>query len=196
MDQKSASRETFVAIRAINADRQLVYGVVYAPNVLDTYGEMMLPSDVELMAHRYLRNVTLAKSIDTNHDNDPTESYPVESFIARKGDPDYPEGAWVVGVKVDDVTWPSVKSGKINGFSFQCMVRKMPAVVEVESYAQMVGITEEVDGESHYFYVDIDENGRVVSGKTSPGKDGHVHVITDGTITEPSGTHMHRFHLD
>jgi hypothetical protein len=184
----------FVAIKSVNEDRQIVFGVVYSPNVIDTWGEMMLPSDVELMAYRFMETVKLSKSIDHQHDEKPTTSFPVESFIARKGDPDYPEGAWVLGVKIVDAElWRDVKSGKINGFSYQCMVRKMPAIVEVETYAQLLGETEKTEDHTHLFYAEVDDAGLVVSGKTSPAADGHTHIICGGTATEDADGHSHRF---
>lgn len=82
----------------------------------------MTAEDIKKLAHRALK-LDLAVIIDTQHDNVPNGSYPVESFIARSGDPDYTEGAWVMGVKVpDDATWEKVLKGELNGFSFEAMV--------------------------------------------------------------------------
>lgn len=185
--------DQFVKITRTRDDQQIVYGMVYEPNVLDTWGEMMLPSDVELMAHRFMQSVKLSESIDRQHDNVATTCYPIESFIARKGDPDYPEGSWVLGVKiVDPAIWDQVKRGELNGFSYQCMVRKIPAVVEVEIDPIVTGAVEEVEDHTHLFYAEINEAGVVVRGRTST-VNGHYHDILGGTVTEEVSGHSHRF---
>ena len=109
-----------VTIKKSDADKQIVYGEVYVPYSIDTQGEMMLPDDIEKMAHRYLQLPNLSKTIDVNHDNRPVNCHVVESFVARKGDPEFTEGSWVVGMKIDDSSiWSLIKDGKINGFSFE-----------------------------------------------------------------------------
>jgi hypothetical protein len=69
----------WVPIKKTDGEKQIVYGEVYAPYVLDTYGEFMTPEDIETMAHRFMQ-LDLTKVIDTQHDNQPNGSFPVESF--------------------------------------------------------------------------------------------------------------------
>lgn len=176
-------------------DKQIVYGEVYAPNRLDTQGEMMLAEDIELMAHRFLM-LPQGTQIDVKHNNVAIKAYVVESFIAREGDPDYTPGAWVLGVKIEDAdVWADIRSGKLNGFSFQAMTKHVEATVEVEYVRDHVGKTEENDGHDHYFFVTIDETGRVTGGRTSKAADGHFHVIKTGSKTEQSNDHGHRYFL-
>lgn len=181
-----------VKISKIDEDERVVYGVVYAPYELDSHGEMMLPNDIETMARRFMQIEKLDQTIDTNHDNVPNGSYPIESFVARDNDPDYPEGAWVLGVKVeDDSVWRLVKSGELNGFSFQALVRKLPAVVEVEVNPQQTGVTESSNGHTHLFFVEINPDGRIVRGRTTTDN-GHAHDIVAGTATSEENGHSHR----
>lgn len=99
------------------AAKQIVYGEVYVPGELDSHGDFMRAETIEKMAQQFLRS-GLVKNIDTEHDMQPNGSEVVESFIARKGDPNFTEGAWVLGVKVNDPQlWAAVQSGEINGFS-------------------------------------------------------------------------------
>jgi len=190
---ENKSCDQFARIKKTDDDRRIIYAEVYAPYTLDTYGDMMLPEDIELMAHRFLQIKDLHSTVDTNHDNIPNGSYPIESFIARKGDPDFTEGAWVVGTKVvDDEIWARVKSGELNGYSMQSIVRMVPAVAEVQVALDSVGITEESEGHKHWFYVQLDDEGRVKGGRTSNDM-GHVHEIKKGTATEMSYSHAHRF---
>jgi hypothetical protein len=194
-EPSSSAASQLVKITRTNEERKVVYGMVYEPNVLDTWGEMMLAADIETMAHRFMRDVVLADSIDKGHNEKPTGCYPIESFIARAGDPDYPEGSWVLGVKItDDNTWAEIKRGDLNGFSFQCMVRKLPAIVEVEVPIFDVGQTEAVDDHQHLFYVEYDNDGVAVRGRTST-VNGHSHEIFGSSATEVADGHSHRYFL-
>lgn len=193
---EDAERNRVVAIKRIDEDRRLVFGEVYAPDVLDTYGEYMSSDDIELMAHRFMK-LDLGEVIDTNHDNVPNGSFPVESFIARADDPDFLEGAWVLGVKVpDDGVWASIKKGELNGFSFQSMVRPVEHRVKLSIIRDHVGITEEggADDHRHTFFVQVDDTGKVVFGQTS-FDNGHNHRIRRASVTETVNTHNHRFFL-
>lgn len=189
------SRQTQISIKKIDEDRQIVFGEVYAPYRVDTYGEFMLPEDIEKMAHRFMR-LDMSEVIDTNHDETPNGSYPIESFVARDGDPDFTPGAWVLGVKVEDAAvWDRVISGDLNGFSFQSMVRAIPVEIEIEVSRFEVGMTEpdKADGHQHVYVVEFDDRGRVIRGWTSE-MNGHKHVIKHGTATEKSGEWAgHRF---
>lgn len=186
-------------IRRTNDDERIVYAEVYAPNTLDTYGEFMTAEDIKLMAHRAMK-MDLSTFIDTNHDNVPNGSYPVESFIARANDPDFTEGAWVLGVHIpgDDI-WAAVKSGELNCYSFEAMVQPVEYFVSVATIRDHVGRTksEKSVDHSHVFFVQVDEQGLIRRGMTSPGPDGHVHEITGPSYTQRAGTdnHNHRFDL-
>lgn len=190
-------REHVVRIKNIDEAKRIVYGEVYAPFQLDSHGEFMLPEDIEAIAHRFM-SLDLSSVIDTNHDNVPNGSYPVESFIARADDKDYTPGAWVLGVKVpDDVVWGKVLRGDLNGYSFQAMVKPQEMEVVYAVLRDHVGETEKEkdDGHTHSYFVQLDEEGRVVGGWTSAGPDGHVHKIIHGTATSKEAGHAHRFFL-
>ena len=191
------ARTMTAMIRRTDADRRIVYAEVYAPNTLDTYGEFMLPEHVEEMAHKFM-SLDLANVIDTNHDNVPNGSYPIESFIARAGDTDYTEGSWVLGVKIPtEEIWDAVIRGDLNGFSFEAMVNLVEYDVEVSVIRDHIGSTQSVKGvdHEHLFFVQVDDKGRVIKGSTSPGPDGHVHMISHATMTNKTLGHSHRFDL-
>ncbi len=196
-------REKVVRIGRVDGDKRLIFGEVYAPNVLDTYAEFVTPEDLELMAHRFLGELeNLSTTIDTNHDNVPNGSFPVESYIARAGDPDFAEGAWVLGVKVpDDHIWSQIKRGELNGFSFEALVKPVDVEITMRQVRDLVGETEEAADHDHVFFAQVNEQGRVVAGNTSinAGADGimHDHRIRRGTVTEMGGDdrHVHRFFL-
>lgn len=187
--------EKISKIQRVDEERQIVFGVVYAPLEIDTYGETMTAEGIEEMAHRFMA-LKLDQTIDEMHDEQAKHNvYPIESFIARKDDPDYPEGAWVLGVKVDDTaTWDKIKTGDINGFSFQALVKKVAAVVEIEYDPEIIGYTAENVDHRHLYYAQLDADGKVVGGRTST-EFGHAHDIKRGTATEKSMGHSHRFFI-
>ena len=195
-----SARKT-VRVQRMNEDEQVVYGVVYEPFVLDTYGEFMTDVSVRELAHRTLR-LELDKLGDVNHDNEPRDTYLVESHIAEKDDPNYPEGAWVVGMKINDPeVWADIKDGKLNGFSFEAMVWRRAVIVEVEVDVDQVMVTSEADGHDHVALVHLDDFGRVTGGRTSLVL-GHYHNIYHGTHTADAvnpvtgNSHSHRYQLE
>lgn len=98
--------------------KQIVLGVVYEPDVRDTDGNFMKSEEIEKMAYRFMEELRNT-DIDKEH-NGKVGGYGtvVESFIARDGDPDFPAGAWVLGVHVtDDSTWTAIEKGEVTGFS-------------------------------------------------------------------------------
>lgn len=182
------------------AEKQIVYGVVYAPGEVDAHGEAMMAEDIEKMCHEFLRLAASTKGavIDKNHDNVALSAYPVESYIETEEGKDWPVGSWIMGVKIEDPTiWAEVKSGKLNGYSFEAMVRKLPIIVEVDLEPDFIGTTSKNLQHDHVFFLEFNEEGLVVGGSTSYD-DGHRHVIRAGTATEfakSSGGHSHSHRL-
>jgi putative serine protease XkdF len=105
-----------VEFKKFNVEQQIVYGIVYAPLVADSQGDWASSATIEKMAHTFNAK-NLAGNVDVNHDLKPSGSTVVENFIARKGDQDFPEGAWAMGVKTPDHIWELIKAGELNGFS-------------------------------------------------------------------------------
>lgn len=188
--------EHTVQIKRIDEDQRVVFGEVYAPFVLDTWGELMLPEDVTKLAHRFMQ-MSLGGAVDTMHDERPNGSFVLESFIARENDPDYTTGAWVLGVKViDENIWSAIRTGKLSGYSFQGLVKKLPAVIEIDVLKDNVGITEPggSDDHVHLFLLELDDDGRVMAGRTTTDN-GHSHLVMGGTATDPANGHSHRIFI-
>lgn len=129
---KEPIRETVSKTTALNKtdlEQRIVYGVVYAPGNperRDAQGHWMSAEEVAKMAHRFMANLRLYQ-IDKQHDSEPDEGMVVDSFIAREGDPDFPAGAWVLGVKVlKDETWEAIKNGEITGYSIAGIAEVVP----------------------------------------------------------------------
>jgi len=198
-DIMSRAQTRMIQIVKADAAKQIVYGVVYAPEVMDSYGEFMFAEDIETMAHDFMR-LKLDEVIDTNHDRVPNGSVPVESFIARAGDPDYPEGAWVLGVKCSDDMWDKYQRGEINAYSFEAMVVPVECDVEVTTYRDHFGVTEkgaQLEPHDHTFFVYVSKMGKIEGGFTDTAPDGHRHAIFGSCKTMAAGldNHTHRFSL-
>lgn len=174
-------------------EQRIVWGEVYVPNVPDSDGDYMNEETIRKMAYKFMGNLRL-KNIDVQHDNAAVlGACVVESFIARKGDPDFIENAWVVGVHVpDDATWSKIKKGEINGFSIEAMVSGTPSALELELPPILTGRTAKVENHEHEFFVTYDSGGKFLGGRTNI-IEGHFHEIKQGTVTEVSKNHTHRF---
>ena len=180
-----------------NDEYQIVWGEVYTPFEVDTDGETISDEDLRKAAWEFIGNGKVDK-IDIGHSFVESGCRVVESFIARKGDPDFKEGAWVLGVWCPDEVWELVKKGELNGFSLAASVEKSPRRVLVEVAKQVVGETEKnsepdiIPEHTHTFVVNFDKDGNIVYGKTDVVFD-HFHEIKRGTVTESSAGHNHRF---
>lgn len=178
-----------------------VEGVVYQPLAIDTDWETMTADDVQKMAHDFIASGKV-EAIDTQHNRQTSGAEVVESFIARKGDPDYPEGSWVLKCRMEDgPLWESIKSGELNGYSFDAFVSKVPKQVVVDMVKVASGDSEdntdtsEVPAHKHEYYVEFDSKGRVVVGVTDEVL-GHTHRISGTVVTDEADGHTHRFFVE
>lgn len=188
-------KNKYVTIDKIDAVKHIMYGVVYEPDVQDSQGDAMSAEEIEKMAYGYMLLDDLKATIDTNHDRQSNGSYPVESFLARKGDPDFPEGSWVLAVKVTNPEiWARIEKGDLNGFSFEAMAKKQSKLVEYDITNEVIGETLDTRDHTHFFFVHVNDAGKVTHGITSVD-DGHHHTISKGTATDEADGHSHRYTL-
>lgn len=190
-----------VLFKHLVEEKQLVFGEVYAPNMVDTDWEAMAPEDVEYAAHNFIKNGYLS-NIDIGHNLEKSGAVVVESYIVRNPDPIYTEGAWVMGVWIPDDVWADVKSGKLNAFSFYGTSIKHPVQVTVEVATLAAGQTEksqdtekDIDNHNHTFVIRLDAKGSIISGYTSFDLN-HQHAIALTSATEKSMEHAHRFFVE
>lgn len=176
-------------------------GVVYTPLAVDTDMESMTEHDVRKMAHDFIAS-GLVNKIDTQHDNVLNGCEVVESFIARKDDPDFPEGSWVLTIRMkeDSPIWEKICKGELNGYSVEMFVTKVPKRVMVDLVKIATGATEansaeDVPDHSHEFYCDFDSNGKITFGVTDEVL-GHKHSILTTVTTEASLGHAHRYFVE
>ncbi len=112
--------QTQFRIQKTDDEKQLVYGVVYAPDEADTDGDGMVAGEIEKAAHNFLAKAR-TQNVDKQHDYNPDDGIVVESFVLKGSHPDFKdekEGAWAVVIKVtDEETWELVKKGELKGIS-------------------------------------------------------------------------------
>lgn len=112
--------DMYIPIAKVNAEKRLVTGIVYEPDVVDAQGDSASEEEIEKSAHDFL-----AKSRKTGlmHKTDVSDKVTVvESWITRNseiiGNQRVRKGTWLMTMKVaDDGIWNDVKSGKYTGFS-------------------------------------------------------------------------------
>jgi hypothetical protein len=135
-DDGTEEKEWSVEIFAKSQEKQLIYGVVYSPNQVDTQSDFADTEETEAMAHsyleRHLKNIIPAN--DLNHKEDlPLEKVcPVESYVAPIDIPisdtrTITKGSWVLVSKVyDPFIWSEVKKGNLNAYSMKGKGRRIP----------------------------------------------------------------------
>ncbi len=100
-------------------EKQIVYGIVYEPDTVDTQNDWADAPTIERAAHDFLIKGKV-RMVDTMHDYTPIDGGVVESFIKNGEAKNYPEakdGAWLVAIKLDQATAQKVKSGEYRGLS-------------------------------------------------------------------------------
>lgn len=112
--------EREVSILKADTVRKMVYGIVYAPNEVDTQGDAMTAEEIEKAAYGFMK-ANRSGQVDSDHSMVAGDGAVVESWLIRKGDvlfPEETEGAWAVGIKVtDEATWERVAKGELAGLS-------------------------------------------------------------------------------
>lgn len=135
-----------VRIVKIDAERRLLYGVVYEPLVEDTHGNWAEADEIESAAHIYLANhrgLNVMHSVPLSE----SEACVVESYVAaadfKLGDQVIRKGTWVLVAKIhDDEIWAAVEDGTLNGWSMEgwaeiVVDEPLPADAAVRKESQM-----------------------------------------------------------
>ena len=122
---KKIKIENIIEFKKSDAKKQIVFVEVYAPHVRDTDGNFMTAETIEKMAYDFLaskENVQISKNCI------------VESFIARKDDPDFTQGAWVVGIHVPDKEiWQQIEKGDLTGLSIESKANLIEDVIKMSN---------------------------------------------------------------
>ena len=129
---KAANKRSFLLMKSdqqpnVEADvkllkrdeaQQIVYGVVYEPDVVDAHGDFMTADEIEKAAHVFLKEF---RNIDKQHDFTSKVGEVIESYIApadfELGGQTVTKGTWMMAVKVVDDVWTGIQKGEYTGFS-------------------------------------------------------------------------------
>lgn len=128
---KSANGARAETIRIVKSDdeRMIAFGIVYAPDQIDSHGDTADALTIRRAAYEFMREGR-AKNVDREHSFSQEQAYVAESWLVKAGDPlfpDEPEGAWAVGIQITDPdTWKELKSGAIAGISLAGIARAEP----------------------------------------------------------------------
>lgn len=117
-DEPTFQKEVKVFINKEDEEQQLVYGVVYEPDVEDSHKDFMTATEIEKAAHGFLKD---ARNIDTQHDFESGVGEVVESYIAPVdmtiGEETITKGSWVLVTKASDEIWEAIQKGDYTGYS-------------------------------------------------------------------------------
>lgn len=111
--------EKNVTLVKFDDKKGIVYGIVYAPNDIDTQDEFATAEEIEKAAFGFMKSLNI-KNIDKNHDFENKDAFVAESWIVKSGDALFPDdvGAWAVGIKLEsDELKQAVAKGEIGGLS-------------------------------------------------------------------------------
>lgn len=114
---------TKFTIIKIDKAQQIVGGIVYEPDEVDTQGDFTDKKEIEKAMNRFMiKYATNTKRIKINHEGKKLFFPIIESFIPeqdiQKGGETIKAGSWWLMVKVtNDRIWKKIESGKLTGFS-------------------------------------------------------------------------------
>jgi len=106
-------------LQKFSDEKQIAYGIVYAPNVVDSQGDWATAETIEQASDDFMQQ-GLTKNVDMNHDFKNSGAFVAQSWIVKQNDPLFADkvGAWAVGIKVPNAAmWIDVKAGKYTGLS-------------------------------------------------------------------------------
>ena len=123
------SKSLMFPILKVNEAKQIVYGPVLVPDVIDLQKDLVPAVEVEKAAHTFMRKlVTKNAKIGVQHKTFPKGLEVVELWVTKAvekyGKRTVPVGTWMMGVHVADTkVWKAVCSGEKKGFSIACKAR-------------------------------------------------------------------------
>lgn len=112
--------ERDIKFKKSDDEKGIVYGIVYAPEEVDTDGDYASADEIIKAAYLFMkeRNTT---NVDKQHSFDNEEAFVAESWIVKENDavfPDEPIGSWAVAIKLESAELKkAVKDGDVAGIS-------------------------------------------------------------------------------
>lgn len=119
--------ENSIAIKKTDNEKGVIYGIVYAPDEVDSQGDFATSEEIEKAAYAFMkaRNTT---NVDVDHSFNNEAAFVAESWIVKGGDsifPNEPIGSWAVAIKLEDEDLKALaKSGELAGISMAGTAQK------------------------------------------------------------------------
>jgi len=110
-------------IMKVDQEKQMVGGIVYEPDDVDTQGEYTDAKEIESAQEAFMQKYSEdTRRIKVQHMGQNYHFPIIESFIpekdTQKGTDKIPAGAWWIMVKVTaPFIWDEIKAGRLTGFS-------------------------------------------------------------------------------
>jgi len=173
-----------------------VLGAVVVPLEVDTQKEASDYPDIQAQAWEWFQSGRADVDINHSYKAEP-DVIPVESYIARKGDPDFKPGTWVMRcITYNAEKGQKIESGELNAYSWAGPVTREKSIALVKHPLEASGTTEKSDAgpypehEHPIESLKFGDDAKVlptVTGKVF----GHDHNIIGTTRTEPRDGHAH-----
>lgn len=117
-----------------DAEKKLLYGVVYEPGAVDAHGDTMNAEEIEKMAHEFMAHY---RAIDKEHNLIAGAGSVVESYIVPTdsiiGNTTVKAGSWMLVTKASQEIWDDYLNGEITGYSMYGIARQSIAKTEPET---------------------------------------------------------------
>lgn len=108
------------------AKRRITFSEIYVPWDIDAHGDFSDEYTIEHGAHAFMRKI---RNIGDQHRQWGDKGMPVESFISREGDRDFPvPGSWIMGLEWSKETWAKILRGERTGLSMGGEWTRVPIV--------------------------------------------------------------------
>ena len=105
----------------LGAEKRIATGPVIIPETTDGHGDRFTVEAVENAAGSFLSNYRTATKMGVEHQMFPPGIDLWESWVTKSawtvGDRTFPEGTWMMSVRLDESRWADVKAGRLRGFS-------------------------------------------------------------------------------
>lgn len=121
---KSNEFSKYIPICKIDNEKQIVYGEVLVPDVIDAQGHKISAEEIEKSCHNYMEDSQKHKIM---HKGEHIHSTVVENYIVPQdlefinpqgNKVSVSKGTWIMATKIyDKEIWKDVKSGKFSGYS-------------------------------------------------------------------------------
>lgn len=151
-----------IDIEKSDEEKGIIYGIVYAPNSVDTDDEYTTADEIVKAAYGFMKaqNTT---NVDKNHSFDNQKAFVAESWIVKENDaifPDEPVGSWAVAIKLEDEELKkSVKDGDIAGISMAGMATKVDDETVTKADVKNISLNDLIDAMKKAFgYVGFNLN--------------------------------------